>query len=915
MVPMPRKSTRLPSATKPRPVRRRKPSWQLAAGIPEPGLERQALAGYPDATPGGLILLEAPAGMGKTHLLAQWCAQAQRARHSVGWINLRAGDKSLGALASRLLETLAACGLKKLPALPSLGATDAEYDCLEFVAALMSSVANHRRRVVLVLDDYHTIEGGTADRLLASLFAQMSTHLTIALASRHACAIPLSRVLLQRRLQRVDRRALLFSKAETRQFFGRSLSPAQIAHLYWLTEGWPAALEMARVCLPEWQKTRPETQGASEFSRLINEYCATEVLRYTDPRAVELLVECAVTETLEPGLCNAIRREDDSGRILTRLAMRECFAEPVDLEKNVCRIPPLLRRALMRVAAERGADFAAQANLRAAAHFETAGQTLPALRHYLSARDPAAAAAALERATLLVIIITQGDSRGQELLDLIPGSQLHHFPRLALCRAYLDFKRGLMDEARTLLASLSARTENFTVDRPGGNPAQLKAESMCVELIMEFYSRSRAPLEYLRTLEQQMSAVAEGDVRLVMMFHLVFGLLYKLRGDFDGAQTHLIQCAKLDVRDPAPWSMMWVKYHEGTIALARGQLTEARYLLQAGLKAWSAEFRSYSPYRAVTQLALAEIDYEMDGLTGAQTRLAESLHTAEHVEGWFEPYAAVYEMSMMMHWHAGQLDRVQVLLARSVAIQRVGVLLESFLHALRLRFELLQRRLDAAQSIVEARAFESRWAAATFQEEFSYREWDLVGLCLCLLAIHKRDFAKAAVVVARLDQVARLGGRGRTITKAQVLRAIIAHQQGSEDQAVTHILGALEAGHAQGYRRVFLDEGDLVAPLLASVESRAATLPVHLVLYARTLGDALAKKDKDAGGGRATTLSEREHEVLRELGHGYSNKLIARKLGLSTPTINFHVRNVFQKLGVHQLAAATAEAHRRGWLS
>jgi DNA-binding CsgD family transcriptional regulator len=62
-------------------------------------------------------------------------------------------------------------------------------------------------------------------------------------------------------------------------------------------------------------------------------------------------------------------------------------------------------------------------------------------------------------------------------------------------------------------------------------------------------------------------------------------------------------------------------------------------------------------------------------------------------------------------------------------------------------------------------------------------------------------------------------------------------------------------------------------------------------------------------------LSEREHEVLRELSQGYSNKLIARKLGLSTPTVNFHVRNVFQKLGVHRRASATAEAHRRGWIS
>ena len=76
-----------------------------------------------------------------------------------------------------------------------------------------------------------------------------------------------------------------------------------------------------------------------------------------------------------------------------------------------------------------------------------------------------------------------------------------------------------------------------------------------------------------------------------------------------------------------------------------------------------------------------------------------------------------------------------------------------------------------------------------------------------------------------------------------------------------------------------------------------------------------AQEPKGRAPGQALPLSEREREVLRELNQGYSNKLIARKPGLSTSTINFHVRNVFHKLGVHRRASATAEAHRRGWLS
>jgi len=192
-------------------------------------------------------------------------------------------------------------------------------------------------------------------------------------------------------------------------------------------------------------------------------------------------------------------------------------------------------------------------------------------------------------------LILKGDSYGQELLDLIPHEQLRGFPRLGLCRVYLDFKQGLLDEARLLMAELAGRTENFTVDRPGGDALKLKTEALCVSLIIDFYGRSHAPMEYLRSIEQeQLPIVSKGDSILVTLVRLILGALYTLRGDLEAAQTHFIQCEKLNARERSPWMMVWLKYHNGMIALARGHLTEARYNLQAGLKLWTAQFRTLS---------------------------------------------------------------------------------------------------------------------------------------------------------------------------------------------------------------------------------------------------------------------------------------------------------------------------------
>lgn len=900
---------------------RRRPSrhllWRKVLGVTEPGIDRDALLRQcTEVKHGGLFVLEAPAGFGKTYVLAQWCDRARRTRQSVAWVGLRPAEKSPAAIATRLVETLRNCGVRSLTSDLALCILNGDQDFHEFVEAFIHSVGNHERRILLVLDDYQTIEGGSADVLLSQIFEQLPANLVVALASRRACPIGLSRVLLQGRLHRIGPRSLLFSKAEARDFFDRKLGAWQLSSLYALTEGWPAALKIAQLCLPEWRRKSGDIDRVPEFTRLIGQYCDSEVLRYANFESVDLLTECSIVKTLAPGLCNAIRRRDDSAQILADLATHETFLDATDVAANSWRLPRLMRQTLIRRTAKRGYESIAAANLRAAEYFEHEGQTREALQHYVNSHNPALAAAALERAAPLDIIHRHGDVRGQELLDIIPYTLLRDFPRLALLRAYLDNKRGLLDEARALLAEVALRTDSFTRDRPGGNDLQLKTDSLCLELLIDIYTRSRAPIQYLHTVEEQMARVSASDVRLLIFYRVTLGILYRLRGDLEIAETHFIQCQKLNVSDRASWVTLWLRYHSGSIALARGQLMEARYHLQAGLKLWHSEFRSYPTYRALANIALAEIAYESDSLDEAQIKLGEEIYTAEHIDGSLESYATLYEISMMMHWHAGRLDQVESLLARGVAIKRVGVLLERFLPALRLHFELLQGRLEAARLIVGTHRFHQQWSATTYQDELTYREWDLIGMCLCRLAIHERAFSLATQIVDRLKQIASRGGRRRTVVKALILRAIVAYQEADERHAVECMLHALELAEPLGYRRVFLDEKDFVRPILETIKSSSTELvPTYLASYAKTLCNALLKKDKAVTSERGVGLSERELDVLRELSVGHSNKLIARNLGLAAPTVKFHVKNIFRKLAVRKRAAAVAEAHRRRWLS
>jgi LuxR family maltose regulon positive regulatory protein len=883
--------------------------------MPTLGIEREALLQRcANSTDGGVVLFEAPAGFGKSYALAQWCERALNARRTVSWIRLQPTERSSIALARKLIEALRQSGVKQLP-MQAVGKIDS--DPFGFVAALTRSLADHGRDLLLAMDDYQVIEGGPADALLGQLFEHLPSNAWVALASRRTCPISLSRLLLEGRLHRIGPRSLQFSRAEAREFFGRSLGAWPQSQLYALTEGWPAALKMAQLCLPEWKANSSDIRALPEFSRLIDEYCRNEVLREVDQETVDLLISCSIVETLEPRVCDAIRDRHDSCQILAQLARRETFLEPLGGDIVGWRLPKLLRQALIVRAAERAADKASAVHMRAGEHFEAVGDVRAALHHYVQANNPAMAAAALERAALLFLIITQGDLHGEALLDLIPEAQLQRFPRLALCRVFLDFKRGLHDEARTLLEVLAQRTHQFTQDRPGGDPAQLKAESLCLEMLIDLYRSSRASLADLGRLEQRLTTVTKSDPRLVSFFRITLGMLYKLRGDLEMAASHFNQCHRLNVAHRTGWYTLWLTYHFGSLALARGQLMEARYQLQAGLKIWHRDFRAHPTFRTIARLALAEIDYETDSLHEAQIKLGEALYMAEDLEGSYESYAGLYEIAAMIHLHAGHHDRVESLLARGAASPRVVAMLERFLPALRVRLDLLQQQLDSAQRSIERHSFDRLWWASDFQDELTYREWDLIGVCLCHLAFLQGNFARARQVAARLEQVARVSGRGRTLVKALILRATIVSHEGDEAEAIRVLVDALELAQPAGYRRVILDDADLVRPVLRAVAERAEpAIPAHLSTYARSLYQTLVPKARSIPAERTSvTFSEREQDVLRELSLGHSNKIIARKLGLSAPTIKFHINNIFRKLGVRKRAAAVAEAHRRGCLS
>jgi len=126
-----------------------------------------------------------------------------------------------------------------------------------------------------------------------------------------------------------------------------------------------------------------------------------------------------------------------------------------------------------------------------------------------------------------------------------------------------------------------------------------------------------------------------------------------------------------------------------------------------------------------------------------------------------------------------------------------------------------------------------------------------------------------------------------------------------------YIFALLEAG-AAGYLLKNVRRSELIHAVRAVYAGESV---LHPVVIRKVLQRFSGAKGRPGEGGGRDTLTERETEVLRLASKGISNKDIARELVVSARTVQAHLGNIFNKLGVGSRTEAVLYALRRGWFS
>jgi ATP/maltotriose-dependent transcriptional regulator MalT len=402
-----------------------------------------------------LTLVSAPAGFGKTTLVAQWLAESDT---PVAWLSLEPEDNDPVRFLSYLIAALQRLdphtGAAVLPLLQAPRPAPAERVMALVINDLLAGAAGD---FALVLDDYHVITAEAIHRALIFLLGHLPAPMHLIIATRADPPLLLAGLRARGQLTEVRAADLRFATDEVSTFLREvmqlDLEASAIAALERRTEGWVAGLQLAALSLQSGVDVSTFLAAFSGSHRFVVDYLSEEVLS-RQPAAVQtFLLHTSILERLCGALCDAVTGQQESQAMLEVLDRANLFVVPLDEERGWYRYHHLFAEVLKSRLQQAEASLLAELHRRASAWYEQHEMLAEAIQHALAAPDLERAARLIEHYGLSFAL------RGQVhtmlgWLNALPEAVVRRHTRLGLYSAVMLLFTNQVEAAETRLHDL-----------------------------------------------------------------------------------------------------------------------------------------------------------------------------------------------------------------------------------------------------------------------------------------------------------------------------------------------------------------------------------------------------------------------------------------------------------------------------
>ncbi|MEL6250002.1 MAG: helix-turn-helix transcriptional regulator, partial [Cyanobacteria bacterium J06627_15] len=350
-----------------------------------------------------LTLVSAPAGFGKTTLLAEWVTAVPT--RPVAWVSLDQSDNDPAVFWSYLITALQkiqpSLGERSLSLLQSPQPPPIESVLMTLLNELTAVEAN----IVLILDDYHAITTQAIHDGIGFLLSHLPPQVHLIIASRADPPLSLARLRSHGELTELRVSDLRFTPDEAAAFLnqgmGLEISAVEVSALEQRTEGWIAGLQLAALSLQGREDVADFVAAFSGDDRYIVDYLLEEVLQRQPKHVRRFLLQTAILERLSGSLCDAVcdgvMGQTSGQGMLETLERGNLFLIPLDNKRQWYRYHHLFADVLQAHALMEWPERIASLHGQASEWYEQNGFFSDSIRHALAAQDFERAAGLIEQ--------------------------------------------------------------------------------------------------------------------------------------------------------------------------------------------------------------------------------------------------------------------------------------------------------------------------------------------------------------------------------------------------------------------------------------------------------------------------------------------------------------------------------------
>jgi LuxR family maltose regulon positive regulatory protein len=876
-----------------------------------------------------LTLLSAPAGYGKSTLLAEWIHQTQL---PVAWLSLDLQDNDPTRFWAYFLASLQKVQVPAISQaadnlLESLQPTLLQnYESL--LDNLISAITATRQRFVLILDDFHQLSNPP---ILDGLFyllenlpcAETGLHLVI--STRSDPAWPLARLRIRADLNELRSRDLRFTLQEVTRFLNGAmelaLSPQDVAALDSRTEGWIAGLQMAAISMTDRKDKAQFIHAFTGSHRYVLDFLLEEVLQRQPPEIKTFLLKTSILERFDRDSCNAVIANSsvskdinqagisssapgNSQAVLDYLEKNNLFLVALDDQRRWYRYHHLFADLLQNLFRQQDPEAFRQLHHTAATWF-LGESDIPSALHHAFAVDDYGLAAKIIEDHALTFIGNYSLASVISLLDKFPPAMIETRPWLSLTRAWALAYSGELHTTRRLLDHLELSLDSLGETRHH-NP--IHGHIAALRSFLSFH-----------------------DAEFSLSARYGYAALQDL--DETDYQTRLLTASTMAA------ALRW-----------DGRLAEASQVLRNAIDLADKYSRDYTRVRLLCTLALIEMNQAKfnQAITTLEKAIPESngKHEASEVFPFIgQVYIRLSDIYARMHQPELAMENLLKGIDLAKKWGQANTLWEGY-HYLTLQLHASGDIPGAQQALEQVMLYAKRISGKTYDQQtesiqaqiwleekkypalekwlrekgisaahadIHFNQIELYDLLLEVL-LAKGQAATALEILSKTLKLTQEAGAVSLLIGEQLYAARAHHLLGQDSEALQALSAAILLGKDSGLMTVYIKQCPTLVDLLQQLLSSGVALD-----FISKILDQISPSNRTVtwfgdfpGAYLAEHLSERELQVLRLLNTALAVPEIALQLHLAPSTVRSHVQHIYNKLGVHGRLEALTRAQELG---